>query len=188
MGKHSPSCAEPFSSQEVLNCIRVEKSSWVQASEQCMHFSLLLTVAITNFRFLSLKQLPCYDRPQTGIAGWGPSPLLPHLAFLRVFYHSNRNEIRTDTSVWFILLKTNCHSRSPDHRTGKPHSHAEAKACMCKSPGTPEWERRLSGLPRTTKPQARQITPGNRSLSRRTTQPSRTQIFNPWNKIKSKSW
>lgn len=93
-----PPWVAPLPSRGILNCVRVENSSWEQASQwhMCTHLPLLLTVsavwpAVSSLWCLGI--LPALDWNLELSAKTKLCP--PKRLVLRLPYHSNRKESRT---------------------------------------------------------------------------------------------
>lgn len=91
VGRPSSWWVAPFLKQGVLNCVTVEKSSWIQASKwTCMYFFLLLTVDVTSclsscLDFSTIMEFNLDLKAQI-------NSFYPKLLFVQLFYWSNRNE------------------------------------------------------------------------------------------------
>lgn len=84
----------PFGKQKVLNCLRVDKSSWALTSEYACIYSLFSSVG-----WLAISSSWCLDFPI--IMGYKPelwveiNPFSSQLLHLGIFCHSNRYKSRT---------------------------------------------------------------------------------------------
>lgn len=79
-----------------LDCIRIDKTSWVPgkpANKDPCVYSLLIDA-------LS----PCLDFSTTVDCNLNVQPLCPKQLFVSRFYHSHRNETRTEVKKWSLGL------------------------------------------------------------------------------------
>ena len=96
----APLWVASFPRQDVLNCIQVENLSWIQACV-CPFLSALGSGRDMTSSFRFVHWLPQNDRAVT----WNCelNPFSPKLLFVRVFYHSHRNETKAQICLQFKL-------------------------------------------------------------------------------------
>ena len=106
-GRPSPLWVVPFRRQKFLDCIRVEKLNWTQATKQAIehafiHFSLVfIPVPVMWLAAFSLSWLPEMTSRNKALC------LL--VVFILVFCHNNKSETRSIgwgwiTRVYFVYL------------------------------------------------------------------------------------